>query len=81
MATLNVRVQRAVDTELAALARGQANIDAAHERGQISAHDCEERKARAEQWTTNRIAYLTGEPRPPQRQQLPLDDPDAGSVG
>jgi hypothetical protein len=49
--------------------------------GRISEHDGEERKARAEQWTLNRIAFIEGAPRPRQREQQPLDDPNAGAVG
>ena len=75
------RIERAVDAELAKLARVMDNIDAAFADGRISEHDCEERKARAEQWTANVIAFTRGEPRPRQRQQVPLDDPNAGVVG
>jgi hypothetical protein len=74
------RLDQAVDSELAKLARVQVKIDAAVAAGRISADDGEERKARAEQWATNRIAFLSGQPRPRQRMRQPLDDPNAGRV-
>jgi hypothetical protein len=75
------RIDNAVAVELAKLARIQTNIDAAVADGRISAHDGSERKARAEQSVTNRIALHRGEPRPQQRTNQPLDNPDAGRVG
>ena len=77
----NPTLQDAVDIEAAKLARIITNIQTACEDGRISEHDRDERIARAEQRTENRIAFLKGEPRPKQRQQQPLDDPDAGKVG
>lgn len=77
---MNQRVETAVDVELAELARAAANITTACEQGRISEHDRDERIARREQWTANRIAWISGEPRPPQRDNQPLDDPDAGRV-
>jgi hypothetical protein len=74
------RVEAAVAHELALLARAQSNIEAAVEDGRISAADGEERAARAEQWTANRIAWIKGEPRPRQRERRPLENPDAGRV-
>jgi hypothetical protein len=74
------RAENAVAYELAKYARIEANTDAAVEDGRISAHDGEERKARAEQAMRNRVAYLRGERRPVQRTRQLLDDPDAGKV-
>lgn len=74
------RTQRAVDTELAKCARASANIATAHEDGRISEHDRDERIARVEDWAMNRIAWITGQPRPAQRDKQPLDDPNAGVV-
>lgn len=78
---MNPRVQRAIDVELAELARSTANITRAWEKGVISEHDRDERIARAEHWCEGRIAWITGAPRPPFRARQPLDDPDAGRVG
>lgn len=78
---MNPRTQRAVDAEVAKLARSTANITRAWEDGRLSEHDRDERIARAESWCENRIAWITGAPRPPQRTKQPLDDPDAGKVG
>lgn len=74
-------IQRAVAAELAQFARVSENIAQAVEDGRISERDGEERTARAEQWTTNRIAFIKGEKRPRQRVNQPLDDPDAHKVG
>jgi hypothetical protein len=79
--TENPRVTRAVELELEKLARSARNIATAVDDGRISQHDGEERTARAEQWATNRIAFLRGDPRPQQRKLQQLDDPDAGRVG
>lgn len=79
--TRQERIDAAVAGELAKFARISANIEAAVEDGRISAHDGEERIARAEQSCANRIAWTKGEKRPKQRDQQPLDDPQAGVVG
>ena len=75
------RVDRALTYELTRYAKAEANIERAFEEGRISAHDRDERIARAAQWCTNRVAFIRGEPRPMQRQNQPLDDPSAGIVG
>ena len=74
------RLEDACALELAKLERVLTNIAQAVADGRISPHDGDEREARAEQGTANRIAYLRGEPRPKQRKRQPLDDPDAGRV-
>lgn len=61
------RMQRAVDTEVAKLARASANITQAWEAGRITEHDRDERIARAESWCEGRIAWITGVPRQPRR--------------
>lgn len=77
----NPRVQKMIDVELAKLVRESANIEQACEDGRISEHDRDERIARREQWHLGVIAHFSGQPRPKQRKQQPLDDPDAGRVG
>lgn len=77
----NPRVQTMIDVELAKLARATSNIEQAVADGRISERDGIERIAREEQFTLNVIAHFSGQPRPAQREQQPLDDPDAGRVG
>jgi hypothetical protein len=79
--TMQDRIERAVAYELARFARAAANIEKAVANGRISAHDGEERIARREQEAENYIAHVRGEKRPTQRQQQPLDDPNAHKVG
>jgi hypothetical protein len=79
--TKEQRIADAVLDEMAKLGRIKDNIERACEMGLITQHDRDERIARWQQWTDNRIAHLRSEPRPPQRKQQPLDDPDAGKVG
>ena len=75
------RIDAAVAAERAKLERATLNVAAAGATGRLTEHDVEERVARLEQATANRIAYLKGEPRPAQRKRQPLDDPNAGRVG
>ncbi len=77
----NPRVQRMIDTEIAKFTRASANIAAACEVGRISEHDRDERIARAEHWHAGVIAHFSGQQRPKERKQQPLDDPTAGQVG
>jgi hypothetical protein len=74
------RTEQQISEELVKLAKTQANVEAAASAGRISEHDCAERMARAEQRATNRIAFITGNPRPRQRVRQPLDNPTAGIV-
>jgi hypothetical protein len=78
---MNPRLQRAIDSETADLARITANITRAWENGLISEHDRDERIARREHWTEGRIAHLKGERAPRMRERQPLDDENAGRVG
>lgn len=75
------RINAAVDAEAAKFARAAQNIIKAHEDGRVNENDMIERINRAEQWMINRVAFIKGEPRPAQRTEQPLDDPDAGTVG
>jgi hypothetical protein len=78
--TAKQRIEASVNVELAKFTRAAGNIAAACDDGRISEHDRDERIARLEQSTANRIAFIRGEKRPPQREPEPLDDPDAGKV-
>lgn len=75
------RIDNACAVELAKFARSSTNIAQACADGRITEHDRDERIARAEYWCACRVAFISGLPRPPYRPQVPLDDPDAGTVG
>jgi len=72
--TAPTNVLRPEDIELLKLVRVTTNIEQACADGRITEHDRDERIARAEQWTANRLAWITGSPRPKQRRRFPLDE-------